>query len=59
MAYGTGTYTDIFHHIIYSDSSRQTDCKEEIMKITMAGSGGKSSAQLVAIYSVNISKPGA
>ena len=48
MAYGTGTYTDI-HHIIYSDSSRQTDCKEEIMKITMAhGSGGKSSAQLMS-----------
>ena len=49
MAYGTGTYTDILHHIIYSDSSRQTDCKEEIMKITMAhGSGGKSSAQLMS-----------
>ena len=49
MAYGTGTYTDILHHIIYSDSSRQTDCKEEIMKIAMAhGSGGKSSAQLMS-----------
>lgn len=49
MAYGTGTYTDILHHIIYSDSSHQTDCKEEIMKITMAhGSGGKSSAQLMS-----------
>ena len=49
MAYGTGTYTDILHHIIYLDSSRQTDCKEEIMKITMAhGSGGKSSAQLMS-----------
>ena len=49
VAYGTGTYTDILHHIIYSDSSHQTDCKEEIMKITMAhGSGGKSSAQLMS-----------